>query len=64
VSAAIPDDTYDINVGRGGWRPSRGRPPGATAKVCSIEVCALSKGGTMLALTVRAPREEFDATGM
>ncbi|MBX6383952.1 MAG: hypothetical protein IRZ07_13425 [Microbispora sp.] len=37
---------------------------GATVRVRSIDVYALTGGGTMLDLTVRAAREEFDAVGM
>ncbi|GAA4066088.1 hypothetical protein [Actinomadura miaoliensis] len=37
---------------------------GATARVRSIDIYALTSGGTMLDLTVRAPQEEFDAVGM
>ncbi|WP_285491948.1 hypothetical protein [Actinomadura sp. NBRC 104425] len=37
---------------------------GATARVRSIDIYALTSGGTMLDLTVRASQEEFDAAGM
>jgi hypothetical protein len=37
---------------------------GAAVQMRSIDVYALTSGGTMLDLTVRAAREDFDAAGM